>query len=117
LKFPADLPDTPLSSNVRHDLFLAFKEAINNVARHSGASEVWIRARLENQQLLLSVEDNGRGLVPDSGWESSGNGLRNMRQRLERAGGQFVLRQRTGGGCIVELQLPLTQGARRAVVH
>jgi signal transduction histidine kinase len=90
-------------------LLLAFKEAINNAARHSGASEVWIRARLEDGLLLLSVEDNGRGLRPEAERQSLGNGLRNMHERLERAGGQLVLRERPGGGCIVELRLPLTQ--------
>ena len=58
------LPDCPLDSKVRHSLFLAFKEALNNVVRHAEASEVRLRILVEDEELIVAITDNGRGLQP-----------------------------------------------------
>src|SRR5208283_3971448 len=58
---PGDLPAIQIPPPVRHNAFLAFKEAVNNVVKHAQASEVWIRLRLPPDRFTLSVEDNGRG--------------------------------------------------------
>jgi signal transduction histidine kinase len=100
-----NLPRVALSAAQRHNLFLATKEALNNVARHSGASEVWLRLRLEAGQLELVVEDNGRGFevsklkaqIPDGG----GNGLPNMGARLEALGGRAEIESQPGRGTTV----------------
>ena len=56
-------PDRPINSEQRHNLFLAFKEALTNMVRHSGAAEVSIRIRLEtSSRLFICIEDNGHGL-------------------------------------------------------
>ena len=59
---PAQLPAITIPPEVRHNVFLAFKEAVNNVVKHAQASEAWIRLRLQPDHFTLSVEDNGRGL-------------------------------------------------------
>src|SRR5439155_5923365 len=56
---PTGLPDSPLSAEQRHNLFLIIKEALNNVFKHSGATEVWFRLRMDDLQLSISIEDNG----------------------------------------------------------
>ncbi len=78
---------------MRHNLFLAFKEALNNVVRHAAASEVHIRLVLKAGAFDLSVEDNGCGLEPESDRNqddrfASGNGLKSMARRLAEIGGR-----------------------------
>jgi signal transduction histidine kinase/ligand-binding sensor domain-containing protein len=101
----------PLSSEQRHNLFLAFKEALTNVARHSGATEVRIRIFLENgSRLVVCIEDNGQGLPPTV--RVSADGLINLRQRLTRAGGDCDIATREDGGVAVRMSLPATTHQR-----
>ena len=99
-------PDQPLNSELRHNLFLAFKEALNNVAKHSGATEVRIKIAGEpGRQLFVGIEDNGRGLRGSV--ESGADGLDNLRQRMARIGGRCEIGNQPGGGVSVHLSLPL----------
>jgi signal transduction histidine kinase len=104
LKGVADLPDRPISSVARHEFFLAFKEAINNVVRHSGATNVRVAVHLIGDRLRLSIADNGRGLPAGT---FTGNGLVNMRSRLEKMGGRFAITSRQGRGTTVRFYIPL----------
>ncbi|MDR3459638.1 MAG: two-component regulator propeller domain-containing protein [Verrucomicrobiae bacterium] len=114
LEVPAILPEFILSSDVRHNLFLTVKEALNNVVKHSRATEVRIQVALDSGNLILTVRDNGRGFVnppaPGPGPEISGgeqhDGLQNMRRRLANISGQLELASRPGSTCII-MVLPL----------
>jgi signal transduction histidine kinase len=106
LKGTMDLPDRTISSTHRHGFFLAFKEAVNNVIRHSGATEVRLGVRLIGNRLRLSIADNGRGLAPDAS-ARTGDGLVNMRARLEKMGGRFEITGQAGRGTVVRFYLPL----------
>ena len=94
---PAEIPDRPVSAEVRHNLFLAVKEALNNVARHARATEAWLRIRVNAESLNVIIEDNGCGFdqQPVNG---DADGLRNMRHRLEESGGRFGVRSKAGEG-------------------
>src|SRR5262245_1550149 len=84
LEVPPQLPASPIAPDVRHNVFLAFKEAVTNVVKHSGADEAHVRLNLEGGKFTLEVEDNGRGLAGmDSARAQTRNGLRNMRKRME----------------------------------
>lgn len=107
LDIPADLPEHPITTEARHHLFLAVKEALNNVVRHSGASEVWLRLSMTNGELNLSIEDNGCGIQASTGVEH--DGLGNIRRRIEQLGGRFELKS-SGEGTTVALRLPLPSG-------
>jgi signal transduction histidine kinase len=99
-------PDQPLNSEQRHNLFLAFKEALNNVAKHSGATEVRIRISCEpERRLFVGIEDNGRGLPASV--ESGADGLANLRQRMAQIGGRCEISNEPGDGVRVHLSLPL----------
>jgi ligand-binding sensor domain-containing protein/signal transduction histidine kinase len=105
---PAQLPAIPIPPEVRHNVFLAFKEAVNNVVKHAQASEVWIRLRLRPESFILQIEDNGRGMGnPDSA--RTRNGLHNMRRRMEDIRGEFSVVSGTNGGTVVRLKIPLTK--------
>jgi signal transduction histidine kinase len=95
------LPDCALDSKVRHSLFLAFKEALNNVVRHAEASEVRLRIQVQDDELIVAVADNGRGLQPTAGTESGMDGLANMRARLSALGGRCEIRSAPAQGTTV----------------
>ncbi len=94
---PLELPPTPLSAETRHHLYLACKETLNNVVKHAGASEVWVRLEMGNGRFTLSIEDNGRGFDNTRTGER-GNGLLNLRKRLEELGGSCVIESTLGSG-------------------
>ena len=66
LDVPTDLPDIPLTTEVRHNVFLVAKEALNNAVRHSGATEIWLRMAVNGGDFTLEVADNGRGFAVEA---------------------------------------------------
>ncbi|MCC5934246.1 MAG: hypothetical protein JJU35_08335 [Balneolales bacterium] len=85
-----------IDMQLRQHLWMIFKEMITNVARHSGASRAEVILHIKNGELQLVVQDDGRGLSnPDA---SSGNGLRNIRQRADKIRATAVLETEPGRG-------------------
>jgi signal transduction histidine kinase len=105
---PTELPPTPIPPEVRHNVFLAFKEAVHNVVKHAQASEVWIRLRLQPQNFILEIEDNGRGIENQAAPQNR-NGLRNMKKRMDDIRGEFSISGGANGGTIVRLKIPLVK--------
>jgi len=108
LKLPPSLPSCTVLAEVRHQLFLAFAEALNNAVRHSAASEIQIELAAEPAEFQIRIADNGAGFDLDSA-RVGGNGLKNMRQRLEGIGGRFELSSQPGQGCQIKLVIPLSR--------
>jgi signal transduction histidine kinase len=106
LEVPSQLPATPISPELRHNVFLASKEAITNLVRHAKATAASVRLRLEPARFALEIEDDGRGL-PNLDQKQDRNGLRNMRKRMEDVGGEFSIGPANGGGTRVCLTAPL----------
>jgi len=105
-ELPVQLPATPIPPEVRHNVFLAFKEAVNNVVKHAQATEARVKLRLEPEKFILSVEDNGRGLG-DLSEKNLRNGLKNMRKRLADVRGEFEILPGADGGTVVQLKVPI----------
>jgi signal transduction histidine kinase len=105
IDFPDMPPERDVSSEVRHELFLAVKEALHNVVKHSQATEVWLRATIGDRALKLIIEDNGRGFekITDA---SQADGVRNMRKRLSGIGGKFTVDGRPGKGTTIQFEVP-----------
>jgi ligand-binding sensor domain-containing protein/two-component sensor histidine kinase len=103
---PTQLPPTPIPPEVRHNVFLAFKEAVHNVVKHAQASEVWIRLRLSPENFILEIEDNGRGLGNQTAPQNR-NGLRNMKKRMDDIRGEFLISDSANGGTVVRLIVPV----------
>lgn len=102
------LPPVLLTAHIRHNLLLAVKEALNNAARHAAASAVRLRIQLNDDWLCVAVEDDGRGFdVRQPG--RSGNGLQNMRSRMEAVGGRAEIQSEPGRGTTVTLLLPVPE--------
>jgi signal transduction histidine kinase len=113
LNVPANLPRCTVPAEVRHQLFLAFKEALNNAARHAAASEIRIEFVAAPPRFQVVVADNGAGFNAASP-RTGGSGLKNMRQRLEAIGGQFELSSGPRQGTVVKLTIPLDLGSQAA---
>jgi signal transduction histidine kinase/ligand-binding sensor domain-containing protein len=118
LDFPLALPSWPLTAEVRHGVFLAFKEALHNVIKHAAATEVHIALTVAPEFFSLSVEDNGVGLcrspfpaTSTHGRIASGLGVKGMKQRLEQFGGEVILTDRVGGGTAVQFRISRQSGA------
>jgi signal transduction histidine kinase len=105
LEGPTGPDDHVVDSRHRHQLFLAFKEALTNVVRHSGATEVRLSIQVESGRIRLTIADNGRGLT-GSGQTSEMDGVANMRARLEKLGGHCEVNSKTGQGTVVRFDLP-----------
>ena len=110
---PADGPALEVSASVRHNLLLACREAINNVLKHSGATEVRIRLRLEAGDFTVEIADNGHGFEVAAG-EAKRSGLLHIRQRLTEIGGRCEFDSVIGQGTTVRLTLPLESAGRSA---
>ena len=109
LHIPRGLPDRPLSSETRHNLFLAFEEALNNVLKHSGATKVRVEMAVTPGRFGITLTDDGRGFDARAPAHRArgGNGLVNLRQRLADVGGQCLIRSAPGEGACVTLDIPL----------
>lgn len=95
----------PVEGAAGVQVYRVLQEALNNVKRHAGAHEVWVRLRFQEDSLLLEVEDHGKGFSPDEAHH--GIGLVGMRERAELVGGTLNVLGRQGGGTIVRLVVPV----------
>ncbi len=110
LEVPSGLPEISLNAEQRYNFFLAFKEAINNIARHSGATKLHLAIHAESGRLVFLIEDNGRGFAPAAG-RTGADGLRNIRERITRLKGECEISSQPGQGTRVLLRVPLTAAA------
>jgi signal transduction histidine kinase len=104
-KIPIEFDEVTLSGQTRHHLFLAAKEALNNVVRHARATEVELRITRTDGQLEIAIADNGCGF--DAMTVCCGNGLANLRERLKGVGGRCDVETQPGKGTTVKLILPV----------
>jgi signal transduction histidine kinase len=86
------------------DLYRIAQEAVRNAARHSGASEIRLTLVLDDDELVIIVEDNGRGILQNAS-ASGGMGLKIMRYRASIVGASLEIGARDGGGTVVRCSL------------
>ena len=96
-----------LGAETRRQVFLIFKESVNNAARHSGCDQARVKLTVTNGTLAFSVGDNGSGFDPDS--VEAGEGLFSMRQRAKKIGSELVITSSAGTGTTVLLKAPLIE--------
>ncbi|MDB6019544.1 MAG: Integral rane sensor signal transduction histidine kinase [Pedosphaera sp.] len=108
LDVPTVLPAVPLTAEVRHKLLLAAREALQNVATHAAATEARVTLQQNEYLLAITITDNGHGF-DIGGNNSEGNGLSNMRRRLEDIGGMAEITSQPGKGTTVRLVIERDQ--------
>ena len=92
--------------NTAAQLVQVTREALSNVARHAQATTCRVSLLQRDESAFLEIDDDGRGFKPGRG-SSRGQGLRNMRERVEAIGGRFSVESASGEGTTVRVQLPL----------
>jgi len=115
LDMPLHLPHWPITAEMRHNVFLAFKEVLHNVIKHSGANEVSVSLATDENGFHLAVRDNGNGFDPSAlpSRPGRGNGLKNMRQRLEKIGGHCGIQSAPGTGTEINFRIPVPVAGRK----
>jgi len=105
LDLPEHPPELNVPADIRHNLFLAVKEALNNIVKHAGASEVRLGVDVSNGKLRVVITDNGQGFEnpPQDAWA---DGLRNMRQRMAEIGGDCAIESHAGTGTTITFDVP-----------
>ncbi len=104
LEVPPLPADVSISSHQRHNLNLAVKEAMHNTIKHAAASEVRMKMTLNKSELIVAMQDDGRGFELKTG--KDGNGLANMKHRLADIGGSAEVSSAAGQGTTVLLRMP-----------
>jgi signal transduction histidine kinase len=94
-----------LGPNLRRDVFLIFKECVNNAVRHSGCTSAAITLKLEDGALALEVRDDGKGVTRPH--NSEGQGIPGMLHRAESFGGRIEIVSQPGHGTTVRLWVPI----------
>ena len=110
LDAPLGLASIKLSPDQRRHLYLIFKEAINNIARHSNCANANLKLNIIDGELSAEIEDDGLGLTrlsADAGPGLGGNGLRNMGARATELGGELTFDSSPGSGTRLRLAVPL----------
>ncbi len=106
LQVAETFPAVAIEAHLRHGVFLAFKEALNNAVRHSGATQILIEMSVAENQLKIAVADNGRGFAAVA--QPPGcDGLANMQDRMAKLGGRCEIKSQPDAGTTVEFWLPL----------
>lgn len=85
---PDHIPATEMSGEKRRNIFLSVKESLHNIVKHAQATEVIITLQLKDKSLIITVSDNGKGIDKEK-LRRFGNGLSNMKRRMESIGGDF----------------------------
>ena len=119
LDVPLHLPHWPITAEMRHNVFLAFKEALHNIVKHSGADRVTVSLTPDAAGFTVIIQDNGRGFDVAAAENNlatqqlgRGNGLKNLRQRLEKIGGRCEIKSAAGSGTEVKFFVSVPVAAR-----
>jgi len=88
----------------RHNFYMIYKEAVNNLAKYSSATEAWVSLEFKQSYLVLEIRDNGKGF-DKANTRDGGNGLRNMKSRAEKIGAQFELETELNNGTKITVRL------------
>jgi PAS domain S-box-containing protein len=99
--------DERLSGTAATAVYRIVQEALTNVLRHARARRVEISLACESAELVVTVQDDGVGLPPGAEHKRGSSGLMNIRERARDLGGVASVRNRPGGGCRLQVRLPL----------
>jgi len=115
LELPLPMPNCAVPATIRHQISLTCKEVLNNIAKHSQATEAHVELIPGKGNFVIVVKDNGKGFDPaaktragESAVARAGHGLANIRHRLASVGGQAEIRSAAGQGTSIRLTVPLT---------
>jgi signal transduction histidine kinase len=91
----------------RRDVYLIYKEILNNIHKHAEAAHVWIDVLQQQDQLDIKIRDDGKGF--NTNLTTNRNGLNNLRSRVEKWNGKIEIRSLEKKGTVIEIKLPLRE--------
>ena len=110
IRFEIDINETILNTRIkmeaRKNIFLIFKECINNLLKHSGCTQMKVSVAKSDTHLEIMISDNGKGF--DLSAPSSRNGLKNMQKRAAEINGSLQVRTKPGAGVVTRLVIDMT---------
>lgn len=115
---PSSESDVAVTTNIRREVFLIFKETINNIVKHAGAKNVSMRMEIHSDRLHLNVADDGVGIQREQELDpSGGNGLPSILRRAKELDGELSIDSPPGGGTVVNLIVPLYEVSATPATH
>jgi ligand-binding sensor domain-containing protein/two-component sensor histidine kinase len=105
IRVPDNLQNIKFPMEKRHDVYLLFKEIVNNIHKHADAAHVIVDIEIHDAAFFLQVKDNGKGF--DSSQQTNRNGLQNLKARTEKWKGELVIQSTKGTGTAIKIVLPL----------
>jgi signal transduction histidine kinase/ligand-binding sensor domain-containing protein len=111
---PLELPERRISSEVRRNLYFAFRETVTNTIRHAQASNLRMILRVDGDRVSVVVEDDGQGFDvhqkrDGTGPSRCGHGLANLQERMRAIAGSATIRSERGRGTHIEFSAPLQE--------
>ena len=106
IDFPDEINSVKLSQQVRRNIFLVVKETLNNTMKHAAAQNVYILFQNFCDHFLITISDDGKGF-DDANTHRFGNGLCNMKKRMEDIGGKFSIESKIGEGSKTEIWMKI----------
>jgi len=113
---PDVLPDVPLDSGIRHNVFLAAREAIHNAVRHGHPSTVTLRMSVDHACFRVEIQDDGQGFDGTIAL-AAGRGVANMHERMAQVGGELRITSTSGAGSSILFVIPITPRDRSLHSH
>jgi signal transduction histidine kinase len=98
---------TKLDLSIRKDIYLIFKEGINNMAKHAHCHKAVIELKYHHNVLEMILTDDGVGFIPEE-MKGKGNGLPNLQERARQINGEVTITSTPGSGTEIRLQVPVT---------
>lgn len=111
LEIDEKLPE--LSDIYSITLYRFLQEALTNVIKHAKANQVWVDLALDDQEIVLTVQDNGKGISPVDPTIQKGIGLTGLRERLLLVGGNLVITSAPAKGTIIAAHLPIAENTAK----
>ena len=105
INFPGEIHDHAINPELRRNLFMVIKEALNNIVKHAKARQVTVDLKLKEQWIFFDIQDDGIGIKADT--NKFGNGLLNMQQRIEKVGGDLIIEQNIHSGTIIHIKVKI----------
>ena len=107
IKFHSEVRDVPIGQRIATSLFRIYQESLTNVARHANATEVLAKISLQDDELVLTISDNGKGFDVTSSGHKKTLGLLGMRERTVMIGGKYEIVSMPGKGTTITVMVPL----------
>jgi PAS domain S-box-containing protein len=114
MRVPEQAEFDALAKGAATAVYRAIQESLTNIARHSGAKNAWVLLAQENGEVLVEIEDDGRGVTPGDLAKASSLGLKGMRERIAYYGGSLEVARAPRGGTRLRVRMPLPSGGAEA---